>query len=93
MIVTVTVSGLAATSVVPAGRLAVTGTWWTPAVRPATSRSITRVAPSKPIEVGRRAADRDQDAIGAERVGEVAPRADEPEAGADTSEWRSPGGA
>ena len=40
--VTVTLAGLAATSVVPAGRLAVTGTSWTPALRPVTSRSTTR---------------------------------------------------
>ena len=46
-IVTVTLGGLAATSVVPAGRFAVTGTGWAPALSPATSRSTTMAAPDR----------------------------------------------
>ena len=44
LIVTVTFGGLAATRVIPAGRFAVTGTSWTPGLRPVTSRSTTSVA-------------------------------------------------
>ena len=45
VIVTWTVAGSAATSVVPVGRLAVTGTSWTPAESPVTSSVATTVEP------------------------------------------------
>ena len=59
------------------------GTAWAPALSPATSRSTTMAGPGQPVEVGGRAADRDQHAVGRQRVAQVGGGADEPEAGGE----------
>ena len=93
MIVTLTVAGSAATSVVPVGRLAVTGTSWTPALSPATSSVADEGRPGQTVEVRGRSADGHEHAIDRQRVGEVAAVADEVEAGAEGARRRSPAGS
>ena len=73
-IVTVTLGGLAATSVVPAGRFAVTGHRVDAGLEPGHVEVHDQGGPGQPVEVGGRAADRDEHAVGRQRVAQVGAR-------------------
>ena len=69
----------------------VTGTSCGPGLEPGDVEVHDQGRPGQPVEVGRRAADRDQDAVDRQRVGQVVAGADQPEPGTERAGRRSPG--
>ena len=87
VMMTVTLGGIAATSVVPAGTFAVTGTSTVPEPRPVTSSSATIVDPET-VKIGGRAADRQKNLLDPYVVCEVGPGALELQSGTKRSRAR-----